>query len=190
MALPVDRLSTIIQAVTQEMSLIIEAYGGYILKYIGDAILASFTVNIDHAYLPCTIAVNCARSMIRIVKQGINPILDQYYYPEISVRIGIVVGNQNAVLQYGWDIIHTLDKYGQKQTVKRPHYDIIGYTINVAVKMTGLAKPNRVVVGQLVYDVLDEKQKSGFEVSNVRTDVWSYVSDKTGGIYSVYGSLS
>jgi adenylate cyclase len=56
--------------------------------------------------------------------------------------------------------------------------------------MTGLAKPNRVVVGQLVYDVLDEKQKSGFGVLNVGTDVWSYVSDKTGGIYSVYGSLS
>jgi adenylate cyclase len=189
MTLPVDRLSTIIQAFTQEMSLIIEAYGGYILKYIGDAILAFFTVNIDHAYLPCTNAVNCARSMIRIVQQGINPILDQYYYPEISVRIGIDVGDQNAVLQYGWDIIHTLDNYRQKQTVKRPHYDIMGYTINVAVKMTGLAKPNRVVVGQLVYDVLDEKQKSGFEVLNVGTDVWSYVSDKTGGIYSVYGSL-
>jgi adenylate cyclase len=52
------------------------------------------------------------------------------------------VGDQNAVLQYGWDIIHTLDNYGQKQTVKRPRYDIIGYTINVALKMTGLAKPN------------------------------------------------
>lgn len=56
--------------------------------------------------------------------------------------------------------------------------------------MTGLAKPNRVAIGQLVYDVLDEKQKSGFEVLNVGTDVWSYVSDKTGGIYSVYGRLS
>ena len=46
--------------------------------------------------------------------------------------------------------------------------------------MTGLTKPNRVAIGQLVYDVLDEIQKSGFEVLNVGTDVWSYVSDKTG----------
>jgi hypothetical protein len=48
--------------------------------------------------------------------------------------------------------------------------------------MTGLAKPSRVVVSQLVYDVLDEKQKSGFEELNIGTDVWSYVSDKTGCI--------
>src|SRR2546422_2062900 len=78
MTLPVDRFSTIIQAFTREMSLMIEAYGGYILKYIGDAILAFFSVNmIDDLYLPCINAVNCARSMIKIVKQGINPILDQ-----------------------------------------------------------------------------------------------------------------
>jgi class 3 adenylate cyclase len=191
MTLPVDRLSTIIQAFTREMSLIIEAYGGYILKYIGDAILAFFTVNIlEELYLPCVNAVNCARSVIKIIQNGINPILDQYYYPEISVRIGIDVGDQNAVLQYGWDIIHTLDNNKHEQIMKRPHYDIMGYTVSVAVKMTGLAKPNRFVVGQLVYDALDEKQKSGFEVLNVGTDVWSYVSDKTGGIYSVYGSLS
>jgi class 3 adenylate cyclase len=88
MTLPVDRLSTIIQAFTEEMSLIIQAYGGYILKYIGDAILAFFTVNIiDDVYLPSVNAVNCARSMIKIVKQGINPILDQNGYPEMSVRI-------------------------------------------------------------------------------------------------------
>src|SRR5437879_13908635 len=37
MTLPVDSFSTIIQAFTREMSLMIEAYGGYILKYIGDA---------------------------------------------------------------------------------------------------------------------------------------------------------
>ena len=94
--------------------------------------------------------------MIKIVKEGINPILDQNGYPEMSVRIGIDVGDQNAVLQYGWDIIHTLDNNKHEQIMKKPHYDIIGYTISVAVKMTGLAKPNRFIIGQLVYDALDE----------------------------------
>jgi adenylate cyclase len=145
MTLPVDIFSTIIQAFTREMSLIIEAYGGYILKYIGDAILAFFTVNIiDDLYLPSVNAVNCARSMIKIVQNGINPILDQNDYPEMSVRIDIDVGDQNAVLQYGWDIIHTLDNDKHKQIMKRPHYDIIGYTVSVAVKMTGLAKPQSI----------------------------------------------
>jgi len=191
MTLPVDRLSTIIQAFTQEMSLIVEAYGGYILKYIGDAILAFFTVNIiDDPYLPCLNAINCARSMIKIVRQGINPILDQNGYPELGVRIGIDVGDQNAVLQYGWDIIHTLDNNKHKQIIKKPHYDIIGYTISVAVKMTGLAKPNRFIIGQLVYDVLDEKQKSAFQLLKVGADIWSYVGSRTGVTYSVYSSIA
>jgi adenylate cyclase len=191
MTLPVDRLSTIIQAFTREMSLIIEAYGGYVLKYIGDAILAFFTVSIiDEIYLPCINAVNCARSVIKIIQNGINPILDQNGYPEMSVRIGIDVGDQNAVLQYGWDIIHTVDNNKHEQLMKRPHYDIMSYTVSVVVKMTGLAKPNRFVVGQLVYDALDEKQKLAFKVLNVGSDIWSYVGSRTGVTYSVYSSIA
>src|SRR5919109_4077371 len=77
MTLPVDRLATIIQAFTQEMSLMIAAYGGYVLKYIGDAILAFFVVansgSSDNLYLPCINAVYCGRSMIKVMRQGINP---------------------------------------------------------------------------------------------------------------------
>ncbi len=188
MTLPVDTLSAIIQAFTQEMSLLIEEYGGYILKYIGDAILAFFTVGaIDDMYLPCVNAINCARSMIKIVKQGLNPILDQNGYPEMSIRIGIDIGDQNAVLQYGWDIVQTFDINSKnKQITKKAHYEIIGYTLSIAVKMTGLAKPNRFVIGQLVYDALDEKQKSAFEILNVGADIWSYVNSKTGVTYGVH----
>ena len=71
----------------------------------------------------------------------------------MGVRIGIDIGDQNAVLQYEWDIHRLNDNNTQnQQAVKNPHYDIIGYTVNVAVKMTGLAKPNQVAIGQLVYD--------------------------------------
>ena len=48
MTLPLDRLTTIIQTFTQEMSMIIALYGGYVLKYIGDAILAFFITNSDN----------------------------------------------------------------------------------------------------------------------------------------------
>ena len=75
--LPTDRLAAIIQAFTQEMSITISAYGGYVLKYVGDAIMAFFLANNDK-YLPCINAVNCAHSMIKIIREGINPILNQY----------------------------------------------------------------------------------------------------------------
>ncbi|MFL6316207.1 MAG: adenylate/guanylate cyclase domain-containing protein, partial [Nitrososphaeraceae archaeon] len=91
---------------------------------------------------------------------------------------------ETALIQYGWDI-HVLDG---KQIVKEPHHDILGYTVNVAVKMTSLAKPNGLVIGQSVYDILDEKQKSTFGVLNLNSNSWNYRDEKTGTIYHVYGS--
>ena len=44
MRLPLDRLTMIIQAFNQEMSLAVKAVGGYILKYVGDAVLAFFVI--------------------------------------------------------------------------------------------------------------------------------------------------
>ena len=179
--LPADRLAAIVQAFTQEMSITITAYGGYVLKYVGDAILAFFLAN-DDKYLPCINAVNCARSMIKIVRAGINPILNQYDYPEINVRVGIDLG-ENVVVQYGWDT-HRVD--GKKLQI--PHYDILGYTINIATKMTTLAKPDQIVIGQMVYDVLDDRQKSTFHPLVISPEVWSYVSDYSQGIYRLYGT--
>jgi class 3 adenylate cyclase len=182
MTLPADRLATIIQAFTQEMSVTIAAYGGYVLKYVGDAILAFFLTAGDY-YLPCVNAVNCARSMIKIIREGINPILNQYDYPEMSVRVGIDLG-ENVVVQYGWDT-HTIEG----RQLKRPLYDLLGYTINIATKMTALAKPDQIVIGQMVYDTLDERQKATFHQLQVNPDVWSYLSDYTGGIYPLYGTM-
>ncbi|TLY06398.1 MAG: adenylate/guanylate cyclase domain-containing protein [Thaumarchaeota archaeon] len=179
--LPADRLAAIVQAFTQEMSITITAYGGYVLKYVGDAILAFFLAN-DDKYLPCINAVNCARSMIKIVRAGINPILNQYDYPEINVRVGIDLG-ENVVVQYGWDT-HRVDN----KKLQIPHYDILGYTINIATKMTTLAKPDQIVIGQMVYDVLDDRQKSTFHPLVISPEVWSYMSDYSQGIYRLYGT--
>jgi len=44
MRLPLDRLTTMIQAFNQEMSFIVRAFGGYILNYVGDIVLAFFVV--------------------------------------------------------------------------------------------------------------------------------------------------
>ena len=199
MTLPVDRLATIIQAFTQEMSLMIEAYGGYVLKYIGDAILAFFIVRSgSEIYLPCINAVHCAKSMIKVTRQGINPILNQNDYPEMSVRIGIDVG-ENAVVQFGWDT-HTnvlnnnkeigYDDDDNKQIIiKRPHLDILGYTVSIATKMTTLATPDQIVIGQSVYDTMDDVLKSSFQMLSVNPIVWNYLSDNTGNIYRVYGSM-
>jgi adenylate cyclase len=185
MTLPVERLATIIQTFTQEMSLIIAAYGGYVLKYVGDSVLAFFPVNLEDKYLPCANAANCAHSMIKIVRAGLNPILNEYDYPEMTVRVGIDMGD-NVVVQYGWGT--HLSTVQDKQEVKKSHFDILGYTISIAAKMTTFAKDNQIVIGQFVYDMLDDSQKSTFKVLPIGSKVWNYVSNNTGDIYSLYGS--
>ena len=46
--------------------------------------------------MPCMNAISCACSMIRVVREGINPILQQSDYPELKVRIGIDVGENSC----------------------------------------------------------------------------------------------
>ena len=42
MTLPVEKMVTIIRAFTYEMTSIMRSYGGYVLKYVGDAVIAFF----------------------------------------------------------------------------------------------------------------------------------------------------
>ncbi|WP_415281095.1 adenylate/guanylate cyclase domain-containing protein [Candidatus Nitrososphaera sp. FF02] len=185
MTLPVDKLAAIVRAFTHEMSLVVSAYGGYVLKYLGDAVLAFFIVNDkSDLYIPCVNAVHCARSMIRGVMEGFNPILSQNDYQELSVRVGIDVG-EVAVVQYGWNIQSTIID-GRQVSTKKALHDILGYTISVASKITGLAEPNQVVIGQYVYEALDKEQKGAFALMSVPPHIWSYVSSKTGNTYKLY----
>lgn len=191
MGLPADKLAVIIQAFTHEMSLIIDTYGGYILKYVGDAILAFFLVR-DNSdlYIPCINSITCAQSMIQVIKNGINPILNQYGYPEINCRIGIDFG-ENVVVQFGYDTYSYKGANSSSRDdhiVRIPHLDILGYTISIASKMTSLARPDQIIVGELVYHALDDVQKQHFQQIRVSPEIWSYVSDNTGGIYRLYGS--
>jgi len=40
------------------------------------------------------------KSMIAVIKNGINPILNQYDYPELRVKIGLDEG-ENVIVPYG-----------------------------------------------------------------------------------------
>jgi adenylate cyclase len=152
MRLPLDRLTMILQAFNQEMSVAVKAFGGYILKYVGDAILAFFVLpgNKTEAKAACINAVNCAKYMLRIAREAINPILNQYDCPEINLRMGLDIG-ENAIIQSGWDIhpnipsrrknnkniiITNDNKKQQHLLVKKPVYDVLSYTLSIAVKMT------------------------------------------------------
>jgi len=193
MTLPIERVSKIIQAFTQEMTKVIRLYGGYVLKYIGDAIIGFFTVDTDNLYLPCINAINCAKTMIKVIKQGFNPVLNQYDYPEMGVKIGIDYG-ENVVVQYipfsenlkSSEDISEKSFSENENEIKQPIYDILGYTISIATKMTVYAKIDHIIVGQLIYNILSKEEQSYFTKVDIEPENWNYISDETGTIYRLY----
>jgi class 3 adenylate cyclase len=170
MTLPVEKMVTIIRAFTYEMTCIVRSYGGYVLKYVGDAIIAFFPSGYNKL-LACDKAVQCAKSMITVIKNGINPILNRYDYPELSVKIGIDEG-ENLIVQYGHD--------------KSSLIDILGYSMSITAKLTSLTNPNNVTIGEDVYDILHPEIKSKFTEIKYNITDWKYVDKHTGRLYKLY----
>jgi adenylate cyclase len=170
MTLPVDKVVTIVRAFSHEMSSVVESHDGYVLKYVGDAVIAFFSSGFNK-YLTCDKAVRCAQSMINVVKNGISPILNNYDYPELMVKVGIDEG-ENVVVQYAYD--------------KSSQIDILGYTMNVAAKITSLTNPNTVSVGENLYKLLHPGIQPEFHELVNAADVWEYINRDTGNLYKVY----
>ena len=63
MTLPTGKVVTILKAFSHELSSVIENYGGFVLKYVGDAIISFFPSGFNK-YLICDRAYRCAKSMI------------------------------------------------------------------------------------------------------------------------------
>src|ERR687898_620369 len=117
MALPVERMAKIIKAFSHELSSVVESYNGFVLKYVGDAVIAFFPSTFNK-YLFCDTAFQCANSMINVIENGINPILEKDKkdnYPKLAVKIGIDEG-ENLAIQYEFD--------------KSSPIDLIGYPMN------------------------------------------------------------
>ena len=170
MTLPVEKLVTVIRAFSHELSSVIESLHGYVLKYAGDAIIAFFPSGFNK-YLTCDNAYRCAKSMINIIKDGINPILSKHDFPNLSVKIGIDEG-ENIIFQYGYD--------------KSSQVDILSYTMNVTSKITSITSANKISVGENVYKLLHPQIQTIFKQIAFDTDEWKYIDIMSGNPYKVY----
>ncbi len=164
MTLPVDKLVTIIRAFSYEVTSAIQSHGGYVLKYVGDAVIAFF-LSTSNRIIACMNSVRCARSILSVVKNGINPILNQYDYPELSVKIGIDEG-ENVVVLYGQD--------------KSSLVDILGYCMSIASKMTSITEADQITIGEDVYFELDSTLRKKFSEITSQVDEWKYTNRITG----------
>lgn len=170
MTLPAEKLVTVMTAFSREVSSVIESYDGYVLKYVGDAVIGFFP-SIFNKYLACDRSFECAESIINVVKNGINPILVRMEYPELSVKLGMDEG-ENVVVQYGYD--------------RSSPIDILGYSMNVAAKITSLTPSNKISVGEDVFKLLHPKIQSRFKQLITNKNDWKYVDRRSRKPYRIY----
>jgi adenylate cyclase len=174
MTLPVDKMVTIIRAFTHQISHVVDSHNGYVLKYVGDAVISFFPgrVNNENKYLASETSVECGKSMINVIKEEINAVLNKIYeYPELFAKIGIDAG-ENAIVQYGYEQLSPID--------------ILGYSMNIAAKITSLTGANKVSIGDNVYKSLDRKVQTEFHELSMSDNQWKYINYGSDKPYKVY----
>jgi class 3 adenylate cyclase len=169
--MPSEKIAIIMSSFAQEMAAVIRQHNGYVLKFVGDAVIGYFVAE-NNSLLTADNAVNCAKSMITVIQKGINPILDQYDYPDLLVKIGVDFG-QNIVVRYGSD-------------QKNSHVDLMGPAMNIAAKIQNMAKPDQILIGNDVYERIHPSSQDDFQEIVWKNDEWKYRSRLTGQIYKVF----
>jgi class 3 adenylate cyclase len=99
--------------------------------------------------------------------------------PEITVRTGLAFGPALVVL------------YGQ--SLEKAHIDITGSSISLAAKIASISKPNQVLVGEHLYNIMVSSNDKGslnkIKFNEVRLDPikWKHLSQSDPqSLYHVY----
>lgn len=166
-------LSLIIQIFSQEISLSIINYGGYILKFVGDAVIGLFPSE-HNPQKALENSFDCAMNVLNIIKNGVNPVFKKHSLPSINVKIGIECG-EAIILVYG-------------KNVEFAHIDIIGFSISIASKITSLASPNEIIAGENAFTLIGEDQKKFFiDLTNEQGSKWDSIMKYNDGLkYRVF----
>jgi adenylate cyclase len=162
-----DFLSKIITVFSQEVSYVIEYFGGFLLKFVGDASIAYFpsSQNLDDIIL-------CGESVIYVVRHAINPLLLQMGHAGVEVKVTSDYG-QHTILRYGSD--H-----------ERSHVDIISATMNLTAKMQSVAKGSQMVIGNSLYKKLSTDLQQVFEKADLDQIKWNYHNFAEQKLYQLY----
>jgi adenylate cyclase len=182
LTLPEFKFAQLLQTFAQEVSIAVSGYGGYIFKYEGDAVIVIFPAEHDQIKA-CKNALTCSRVVLEIIKNAINPIFNENKLPEITVRTGLAYGSALVVL------------YGK--SLEKAHIDITGSSISLAAKIASMAKPNQVLVGEFIYNLIvsssndkDSLDKSKFVEVSLDPIKWKYLSQSDPqSFYHVYEYL-
>lgn len=167
--LPAELNIQIISLFLTEMTLLVDKFNGYVLKHTGDGLIAYFPEpdklgKVDNA-------LNCADLMRNIVAHVINPLLNDKGLSDLHFRIG---------LDSGKAIVKNVGIKGIKSS-----NELIGDTVNIAVKIQDLADDNQILVGASVVHNAHTFWRKRLNKFNLPKK-WKYIDKLTKTPYPVY----
>ena len=172
LSLPEEKVAMIVSSFAQEMAIAVKQHNGYTLKFVGDAVIGYFIHK--SALMASDNAISCAQNMIKIIEEGINPILNNYDYPDLYIKIGIDYG-ESMVMRYGKD-------------KARSHVDLLGPVMNIAAKVQNKAKPQQIMIGEDIFNKIHPTTQKNFDLKVWDEGSWNYRNRHTGKLYPVYAS--
>jgi class 3 adenylate cyclase len=119
-----------------EMTRVVRDLAGYVLKYVGDAVIGffpssnGFVNEADHTAL-------CGLVMIEVCRATLSPYLQSKGLPEIACRVGADFGPVDVV---------ALAVTGAYLCV-----DLVGNVMNIAAKIQAKAGPNQYFIGDQLF---------------------------------------
>lgn len=167
--LSIEDNAKVISLFSSEISQLIYHFNGYVLKYLGDGIIAYFP---EPSFIGMNDnAIDCSVSIKHFILNGLNKVLYKNNLPSINFRIGLDSGEAKVVI------------IGYK--LSKMHKDLIGQTINLATKIQSLAKTNQILAGETTIQNAHYTRRKLFGKVELPGN-WDYLRPETGDKYQVY----
>jgi len=126
-SLPQEKNGKLRSTALHEMAEIIPKFRGYVLKYMGDGLIAYFPE--PNLLRKNDLAIDCALTIRRLVYSGLNQVLKKNGYPKIDIRVGLDSGD---------GFVQTM---GSKM-------DIDSTMLDFAAKIQHLGEPGDIILGE------------------------------------------
>lgn len=188
-------LTVLMTSFAHEMAYLVDEFDGYVLKFVGDAVIGYFVGN-DSADR----AVQCAIGMLYKTKYALDEmfswlkcneedrILDRLYdgtitdeqaklfedmakFKNFEVKVGLNYG-ANTVVRYG------------RTSQDSSTVDLIGYPLNLTAKIQACAGRNKILAGEYLYDTLSQPMQDKFEAN--QPGDWDHYHPGTDRKYKLY----
>ncbi len=130
------------------MAMIAKDHGAIVVKSLGDSLLYYFPKTADYKPEHFVCPLKCAISMIECA-DIINAKMNDHGLPSVKYRVSMDFGTVMMA-----------------NSVASPDDDIFGSTVNVCSKINRIAKPNGIVIGSDMYQIVKDFDDYAFVADN------------------------